>query len=184
MDVALIIPVDPLIVIPVPTLIIFVAPLRVMDEVPIVKIPVIRASPLTYREVPEDPTAPTSKVNLGFVVPIPTNPVVIVVITVPPVPTLSVFEVETPEAFRLVALMVPTVILGVPESPVAVVAVPVKAPINVVAVTTPVNVPLPVTVRALVGFVVPIPTFLNVLIPAFVVLQTGADRVVVLPAPR
>jgi len=40
-----------------------------------------------------------------------------VVITVPPVPILSVPEVVTPEAFRLVALMVPTVILGVPVKP-------------------------------------------------------------------
>jgi len=168
----------------VPTLIIFVDPLRVIDEVPIVKIPVIRASPFTNNVVPDAPTAPISRTNLGFVVPIPTNPAVVVVITVPPVPTLSVPEVEIPEALRLVALIVPTVILGVPESPVAVVAVPVKAPINVVAVTTPVNVPSPVTVRALVGFVVPMPTFLNVLIPTDVVLQTGADRVVVLPAPR
>ena len=45
---------------------------------------------------------------------------------------------------------------------VAVVAVPVSAPTNVVAVTTPVKVPLPVTVRALVGFVVPIPTLESV----------------------
>ena len=44
----------------------------------------------------------------------------------------------------------------------AVVAVPVSAPTNVVAVTTPVKVPSPVTVRALVGFVVPIPTLESV----------------------
>jgi len=66
------IPVDPLIVTPVPTLIIFVDPLRVIDEVPIVKIPVIRASPFTNNVVPDAPTAPTSRANLGFVVPIPT----------------------------------------------------------------------------------------------------------------
>jgi hypothetical protein len=83
-----------------------------------------------------------------------------------------------------------TLILGLPDNPKEVVAkdavdaVPVRFPIKVVAVTTPVKLPLPETVNALVGFVVPIPTFLNVLIPAFVVFQTGADRVVVLPAPR
>ena len=62
-----------------------------------------------------------------------------------------------------VAVMIPTVILGVPVSPsalvakVAVDAVPVNAPMKVVAVTTPVILTLPDTVRALVGFVVPIP---------------------------
>ena len=35
-------------------------------------LPVTPASPLTNKEVPEAPTAPTSRVNLGLVVPIPT----------------------------------------------------------------------------------------------------------------
>jgi len=51
-----------------------------------------------------------------------------------PVVVLDLKEV----AVVVVALMVPTVILGVPESPVALpVTLPVKAPENVVAVTTP-----------------------------------------------
>ena len=41
----------------------------------------------------------------------------------------------------------------------AVVAVPVKLPINVVAVTLPVNLPLPITSRFVVGVVVPIPKY-------------------------
>ena len=41
--------------------------------------------------------------------------------------------VKVPDA----AVTVPTVILGVPDKPVAVVAVPVKAPTNVEAVATP-----------------------------------------------
>ena len=72
MDVALILPVDPLRVIPVPTLTVFVIPLRVILAEPMVTIPVIRASPLTNNVVPDAPTAPTSNRNLGFVVPIPT----------------------------------------------------------------------------------------------------------------
>jgi hypothetical protein len=43
-----------------------------MDAGPMVTIPVIRASPFTKNVVPDAPTAPTSSVNLGFVVPIPT----------------------------------------------------------------------------------------------------------------
>jgi len=46
-DVALIIPVLPSIVTPEPTLILLEGPLRVIDEVPIVRIPVILASPVT-----------------------------------------------------------------------------------------------------------------------------------------
>ena len=105
-DVALIIPVEPLIVIPVPTLIIFVIPLRVIRAEPMVTIPVTLASPFTKSVVPDAPTAPTSNTNLGFVVPIPTNPLAVVVMTVPLVPTLSVDTVVTP-----------TVMLGVPVSP-------------------------------------------------------------------
>ena len=71
-DVALIVPVEPLIVIPVPTLIIFVVPSKVMDAGPMVTIPVIRASPFTNNVVQDAPTAPTSNKNRGFVVPIPT----------------------------------------------------------------------------------------------------------------
>ena len=71
-DVAWITPVDPLIVIPVPTLIMFVIPLRVILAGPMVTIPVTLASPFTKSVVPDDPTAPTSNLNLGFVVPIPT----------------------------------------------------------------------------------------------------------------
>ena len=71
-DVALILPVEPLIVIPEPTLIIFEIPLRVILAGPIVTIPVTLASPFTKSVVPDAPTAPTSNLNLGFVVPIPT----------------------------------------------------------------------------------------------------------------
>ncbi len=58
--------------VPIPTLIVLVIPLRVMLAVPIVTIPVTLASPFTKRVVPDDPTATTSHINLGFVVPIPT----------------------------------------------------------------------------------------------------------------
>jgi len=55
---------------------------------------------------------------------------------------LNDVAVTTPEAFRLVAPIVPTVILGVPERPVAFpvtfpVTLPVKAPTKLDAVTTP-----------------------------------------------
>jgi hypothetical protein len=166
--------------------------------------------------------------SVGFVVPIPTNPAVVVVMTVPPVPTLSVDAVATPTVISGVPVRPPAVpvvfwlsvgnvqLVRVPEagvpnagvanvglvantaSPVPVlevsailravdvkepnealvpleiispvkfgilvvdVAVPVSAPTNVVAVTTPVKVPSPVTVRALVGFVVPMPTLESV----------------------
>jgi len=62
---------------------------------------------------------------------------------VPPAPTFnSEVTVETPDSVRLVAetsaaVTSSTVIDGVPESEDAVVAVPVTAPTNVVAVTTP-----------------------------------------------
>ena len=49
-----------------------VFPFNVIDDVPIVRIPVILALPFTRSEVPDAPTAPTSNANLGFVVPIPT----------------------------------------------------------------------------------------------------------------
>ena len=98
--VALIIPVEPLIVIPVPTLIIFVIPFRVILAGPMVTIPVTLASPFTNNVVPDAPTAPTSSANLGFVVPIPTNPAVVVVIIVPLVPTLSDDVVDKPETFN------------------------------------------------------------------------------------
>jgi len=62
-----------------------------------------------------------------------------------PVTVVMPAKVETPETLRLVAPMVPTVILGVPERPVA---FPVRAPENVVAVTTPVTlIPLGLTFR-------------------------------------
>ena len=57
---------------PVPTVISFVDPFKVTELDPTVNIPVTLASPLTYKDVPEAPTAPTSRVNLGLVVPIPT----------------------------------------------------------------------------------------------------------------
>ena len=105
-DVALIIPVEPLIVIPVPTLIILLIPLRVILAGPMVTIPVTLASPFTNNVVHDAPTAPTSNANLGFVVPMPTNPLAVVVMIVPLVPTLSLDAVTTP-----------TVMLGVPVSP-------------------------------------------------------------------
>ena len=71
-DVALIVPVEPLIVTPEPTLIIFEIPLSVILAGPMVTIPVTLASPFTKSVVPDAPTAPTSSVNLGFVVPIQT----------------------------------------------------------------------------------------------------------------
>ena len=71
-DVALILPVETLRVTPVPTLTVFVIPLRVILAGPMVTIPVTLASPFTKSVVPYAPTAPTSSVNLGFVVPIPT----------------------------------------------------------------------------------------------------------------
>jgi len=54
-----------------------------------------------------------------------------------PVTVVIPAKVERPVMFRLEPSMVPTVILGVPVSPCAVVAVPVKEPKNVVAVTNP-----------------------------------------------
>ena len=79
--------------------------------------------------------------------------VVAVPVTSPVKAPENVVAVTTPEALRLVAPMVPTVILGVPERPVALpVTLPVRAPENVVAVTTPVT----VTPEELI--VTPVPT--------------------------
>ena len=54
--------------------------------------------------------------------------------------------------------MVPVVILAASDKLLAVVAVPVRFPVKLVAVTTSVNLPSPKTVSFEVGFVVPIPT--------------------------
>ena len=59
-DVALIVPVEPLIVTPEPTLMVFVAPLSVMLAEPTVRIQVTLASPTTV------------SFSIGFVVPMPT----------------------------------------------------------------------------------------------------------------
>ena len=61
-----------LITVPVPIPIVLFCPSIVTEDPPTVKIPVMRASPFTHKVVPDDPTAPTSNVYLGFVVPIPT----------------------------------------------------------------------------------------------------------------
>ena len=58
--------------------ILFEYPSRIIEEDPTVKIPVILAFPFTYRDVPEEPTLPTSRENLGFVVPTPTLEIVLI----------------------------------------------------------------------------------------------------------
>jgi hypothetical protein len=90
------------------------------------------------------------------------NPVVVTVPTVilgvpdRPVAVPVTFPVTLPVRApdKLVAVTVPTVIFGVPDKPVAFpVTFPVKGPANPVAVT------VPATCNAVLGVVVPIPTF-------------------------
>ena len=57
-------------------------------------------------------------------------------------------------------------------------------PENVVAVTIPINLPSPVTVSLLVGFVVPIPTFLSVWIPTDVDVLVPPIEVKVVALPK
>jgi hypothetical protein len=81
--------------------------------------------------------APT---KLILVIPVPTDDPALLISTplitpvrFAPLPTKDV-AVTTPDALRLVAAIVPTVILGVPDKPVA---VPVTLPLKDVAVTIP-----------------------------------------------
>ena len=105
---------------------------RVIDPVPIVRIPVTLASPFTNKLVPDAPTAPTSNENLGLVVPIPTLETVLMpasvfshklelaLIVTSPVPVTDIFDPATIEvtipgakvlpypAFAAVPVFIPT----------------------------------------------------------------------------
>ena len=124
----------------------------------------------------------TSNFTPGFVVPIPTSALEVTTNTVPvvlipkvfAVPTWSLWsgfvvpmptdeegiwtlllKVEIPETLSWVTEAIPPITLV--DTP-AVEAKPLRVPLNVVAVITPVNLPSPRTSNFTLGFVVPIPT--------------------------
>ena len=116
-------------------------PLNPPELPPVILIVAIPAETVTV-EIP----APRKS---SIVAPVPTEPPAVLIPTplitpvrFAPLPTKDV-AVTTPEELRLVAAIVPTVILGVPDKPKEVVAkeavdaVPVRAPIKEVAVTIP-----------------------------------------------
>ena len=136
---------------------------RVMEPVPIERIPVTLASPFTNKLVPDAPTEPTSNENLGLVVAIPTLETVLipasvfshkplagpVMVTIPELteltfklfPKLSVAAVPTKVPLSLIITPLPEAVIPInPEpSPINVASAPPTGPLKEIAVTTPVT---------------------------------------------